>query len=83
MRIYRESAPVSIIEVLNARDRRAARQRERLRGGGTLVWLTMNIPGAVKITPPIGEAFEAGVSAIAAAFGGGVRAQQAGLQPRV
>ena len=70
MRIYRESAPVSIVEVLNARDRRAARQRERLRSGGALVWLTMNIPGAVKITPPIGEAFEAGVSAIAAVFGG-------------
>ncbi len=69
MRIYRESAPVGIAEVLNARELRAARQRERLRGG-TLVWLTMNVPGAVKVTPPIGEAFEAGVSAIAAALGG-------------
>ena len=49
MRIYRESAPVSIAEVLNARDRRAARQRERLRSGGTLVWLTMNITTASSV----------------------------------
>ncbi len=73
MHIYSETAPVGIAEVLAARDARVQRQQSLLRGGGTPVYLTMNIPGPVKVSPLIGEAFSAGVAAIGEALHGRMR----------
>ena len=61
---------MGIAEMLAARDTRVQRQQRLLRGGGTLVYLTMNVPGPVKVTPLIGEAFSAGAAAIGEAFHG-------------
>lgn len=42
---------VSLVEMLDARERRAARQKEMLALGGTLVCFTLNMPGEVKCFP--------------------------------
>ena len=52
---------VSLSEMLLAREERAQRQRELLQRGGTLVCVTMNIPGPQKVTPLIKQAFFAGL----------------------
>lgn len=52
---------VELWQVLAARERRAARQRELLaQYRRPLVWFTMNIAGPVKTTPLIRRGFEAG-----------------------
>ena len=42
----------SLAEVLDARERRAARQKEMLENGCTLVSFTLNMPGPVKLYYP-------------------------------
>lgn len=56
--------PVTLADVLRARDRRAARQAELLRRGCTVVSFTMNIPGPVKTDPDIERAFREGAALI-------------------
>lgn len=52
---------ITLAEILEARDRRAQRQRELLaRWGGPLISFTMNIPGPVKDTPLIRRGFATG-----------------------
>lgn len=52
---------VELQQMLLARERRAARQRELLaQYGRPLVWFTMNIAGPVKTTPLIRRGFDAG-----------------------
>ena len=49
---------VSLLEMLDARERRAARQREQLgQFGQTLVCFTMNIAGPVKNSPLIARGY--------------------------
>lgn len=55
-------------QVLLARDRRVQRQRELLRGGGTLLSFTMNIPGPVKNTALVRLAFRAALEALPRAW---------------
>lgn len=55
---------VSVDDMARAREERAEKQRAMLAQGGTLVCLTMNVPGPVKVTPLIYEAFDEGVRLI-------------------
>ena len=59
-------AEITGYEMLDARDRRAARQAEWLSGqsGCCLVSVTMNIAGAVKSTPLIRDGFSAGMELV-------------------
>lgn len=58
-------------EILEAREARAARQKELLaRWGQPLVCFTMNIPGPVKDTPLIARGFQYGCRLLRAALGG-------------
>lgn len=53
---------VSLLEVLEARERRVERQRAMLSGGGAaLICFTMNIAGPVKNSPEIGRGFSLGL----------------------
>lgn len=53
---------ITLLEMLDARERRAERQRELLRTGeGTLVCFTMNIAGPVKNDPQIEQGFRLGL----------------------
>ena len=62
---------VTLAEVLAARDRRAAIQRELLgQYGKPLLCLTMNIPGEEKVFPAVERAFDAGCAAIRETVGG-------------
>lgn len=54
----------SLEQVLLARERRAQRQRELLRRGGTLLSFTMNIPGPKKNTALVRLAFHAALEAL-------------------
>ena len=52
---------VTLLEILEARERRVARQQELLgRYGGPLISFTMNIAGPVKDSPLIRRAFGMG-----------------------
>ena len=52
---------VTVMDMLQARDRRAARQQALLsQFGGTLVCFTMNIAGPVKRSPLIEGGFDLG-----------------------
>ena len=60
---------VTLAEMLEARERRAARQRELLgRFGGPLISFTMNIAGPVKDSPLIRRAFDQGCRELKAAL---------------
>lgn len=53
---------VSLLEILEARERRAARQQAMLLGGGAaLICFTMNIAGPAKNSPAIGLGFSLGL----------------------
>ena len=51
---------VSLMEMLEAREKRAWRQRELLGGGQTMVCFTMNIAGPIKNSPLIGGGYDLG-----------------------
>lgn len=55
-------ASVSLMEMMNARDMRCALQKHLLEQykGSTLICLTLNIPGPVKVLSGVPEAFAAG-----------------------
>ena len=56
---------VSLTQILEARDRRAAAQQDLLRRfGKALICFTMNIPGPVKLTPLIARGFRDGCRAL-------------------
>lgn len=55
-------APVTLPELLEQKDQRAARQRALLTAGGSLICFTMNIAGPVKRAPVLSAAFEEGKS---------------------
>ena len=60
---------VTLLEILEARERRVARQQELLaRYGGPLISFTMNIAGPVKDSPLIRRAFFAGCRQLKAAL---------------
>lgn len=67
---------VNVIDMMQARDERALRQQRLLQNGGTLVCLTMNIPGPRKTSPQIYIAFQEGKRQIVAAFPHAVLAEQ-------
>ncbi len=51
---------VSLTEMLEAREKRAWRQRELLKRGQTMVCFTMNIAGPIKNSPLIGSGYDLG-----------------------
>ena len=52
---------VTVLDILNARDRRVEKQKELLQKyGKPLICFTMNIPGPVKVSPEIEAAFRIG-----------------------
>ena len=51
---------VSLAEMLEAREKRAWRQRELLRRGRTVICFTMNIAGPIKNSPLIGSGYDLG-----------------------
>lgn len=54
-------AEVTLMQILDARERRVAKQKELLqRFGKTLICFTMNIPGPIKVSPQIEAAFRIG-----------------------
>ena len=53
---------VTLEQMLQARERRAQRQRELLKSGTTLISFTMNIAGPVKVSPLIRRGFDEGRS---------------------
>lgn len=53
--------PVTLPQILAARENRAARQRELLQGGKPLLCFTMNIAGPVKTSPLIEQGFRLGL----------------------
>ena len=55
-----EVPPLSLQEILDARERRAATQQEMLCNEGTLISFTLNIAGAIKSAPLFSIAFEEG-----------------------
>ncbi len=60
---------VSLLEILDARERRAQKQQKLLkRFGKTLICFTMNIPGPVKVAPKIDAAFRIGNGLIQSFF---------------
>lgn len=68
--------PVTLMDILDARDRRAARQQQFLAAYGCpLLSFTMNIPGPMKNSPLIRRAFAVGMERLQAALKG------AGLTP--
>ena len=51
---------VSLMEMLEAREKRAWQQRELLRRGRTMICFTMNIVGPIKNSPLIGSGYDLG-----------------------
>lgn len=51
---------VSLMEMLEAREKRAWRQRELLKCGRTVICFTMNIAGPIKNSPLIGSGYDLG-----------------------
>lgn len=66
------SADVSLLEMMHARDMRCALQRHLLEQyeGSTLICLTLNIPGPVKVLNGVPRAFDAGCAWIRQALEG-------------
>lgn len=61
--------PVTVADMLDARDRRAERQKRFLEASPVLICLTMNIPGSIKTSPEILAAFREGVRRVQSAVG--------------
>lgn len=61
--------PVTVADMLDARDRRAERQKRFLETSPVLICLTMNIPGSIKTSPEILAAFREGVRRVQSAVG--------------
>lgn len=56
---------ITLMEMLEAREQRAGRQRNMLRkNGGCVISFTLNIPGPVKLTPLIQKCFTEGTRQI-------------------
>lgn len=76
---------VSLAEVLDARERRAARQKKMLKGGGgTLVSYTLNMPGPIKQFPLARAFFTRGLKRLERSFaraGVGVGAKEVFSEP--
>lgn len=67
----RQGTPVTLEQMLDARERRAATQRRLLNEyGGTLICFTMNMPGEYKTYPLARRAFRCGQSMIDAQLSG-------------
>ena len=60
---------VTVADMLDARDRRAQRQKRFLEASPVLICLTMNIPGPIKTSPEILAAFREGVRRVQSAVG--------------
>jgi len=60
---------VTVANMLDARDRRAERQKRFLETSPVLICLTMNIPGPIKTSPEILAAFREGVRRVQSAVG--------------
>lgn len=72
MKEYKEIRPVTVADVLSARDARVERQRRmQMAHGGTLISFTMNIAGEIKRDEWIERAFLEGVRRIEAALAAG------------
>ena len=72
MKEYMEIRPVTVADVLSARDARVERQRRmQMAHGGTLISFTMNIAGEIKRDDWIERAFLEGVRRIEAALAAG------------
>ena len=54
--------PVTVADMLDARDRRAERQKRFLETSPVLICLTMNIPGSIKTSTEILAAFREGAA---------------------
>ena len=50
------AAPLSLEQVVQAREQRVLRQQRLMKEGGTMVSFTQNIAGAVQYTPIVFEA---------------------------
>lgn len=61
--------PVTVADMLDARDRRAERQKRFLETSPVLICLTMNIPGSIKASTEILAAFREGVRRVQSAVG--------------
>lgn len=61
--------PVTVADMLDARDRRAERQKRFLETSPVLICLTMNIPGSIKTSTEILAAFREGVRHVQSAVG--------------
>lgn len=61
--------PVTVADMLDARDRRAERQKRFLETSPVLICLTMNIPGPIKASTEILAAFREGVRRVQSAVG--------------
>ena len=61
--------PVTVADMLDARDRRAERQKRFLETLPVLICLTMNIPGPIKASTEILAAFREGVRRVQSAVG--------------
>lgn len=61
--------PVTVADMLDARDRRAERQKRFLETSPVLICLTMNIPGSIKASTEIFAAFREGVRRVQSAVG--------------
>ena len=61
--------PVTVADMLDARDRRAERQKRFLEASPVLICLTMNIPGPIKASTEILAAFREGVRRVQSAVG--------------
>ncbi len=64
---FQDASPVTLEEMLKAREERSQQQKELLnRFGQTLVCFTMNIPGPYKVYPLVTQGFQAGIEALEA-----------------
>lgn len=61
--------PTTVADMLDARDRRAERQKRFLETSPVLICLTMNIPGPIKASTEILAAFREGVRRVQSAVG--------------
>ncbi|MDO4384737.1 MAG: citrate lyase holo-[acyl-carrier protein] synthase [Clostridia bacterium] len=61
--------PVTVADMLDARDRRAERQKRFLKTSPVLICLTMNIPGPIKASSEILAAFREGARRVRSAVG--------------
>lgn len=64
LRQLAQEEPITLEQLLNQREKRAARQARLLAQGGVLVCFTLNTAGAVKTCPLFTKAFEEGMRCI-------------------